>query len=179
MRNAASLWNSAKLTWKDESTRWVFLPNELRHKTYENLIIALGKHGLSQKRNQDADIWWKVSNSFLNKFQGDPRKLFELYKYDAVEIYNQMRTKYKKDFPFLSGDKILLLWLNILKDANVGFINLENVHIPIDIHTARATLTTGCLVGNFDGNFNEFVAEHNSMGRIVQENKLKILSSST
>jgi len=32
-RNAASLWNSAKLTWKDDYTRWVFLPSELQNKT--------------------------------------------------------------------------------------------------------------------------------------------------
>lgn len=159
-RVAASLWNSSRLTWEDESTRWVFLPKELRKETKEKLIIALGKHGLSQKRKQDANIWWTVSNSFLDKFQGDPRKLLELYQYDAVEIYNQMQTKYKKDFPYLSGNKILPLWIRGLKEAtNLDLINLENVHIPIDVHTARATLTTGCLVGNFDGNFNEFVSE--------------------
>jgi hypothetical protein len=159
-RVATSLWTSARLTWEDESIRWVFLPEELRKKTKENLIIALGKHGLSQKRNQDANIWWTVSNSFLDKFEGDPRKLLELCHYDAVEIYNQMRTTYKKDFPFLSGNKILLLWIRGLKDAtNLDLINLEKVRIPIDIHTARATLTTGCLVGNFESNFNEFVSE--------------------
>jgi hypothetical protein len=42
-RNAASLWNSAKLTWKDDYTRWVFLPSELQNKTYENLVICVGK----------------------------------------------------------------------------------------------------------------------------------------
>jgi hypothetical protein len=75
-----------------------------------------------------------------------------------------MRSKHKMDFPYLAGasstSKILLLWLRLLKDeANINLVNLENLHIPIDIHTARATLTTGCLVGNFDGPFKELVAE--------------------
>ena len=73
-----------------------------------------------------------------------------------------MRSKYSKDFPFLAGvsgtSKILSLWLRMLKDeANVQFKNLENVPIPIDIHTARATLTTGCLSGRFSGSFKELV----------------------
>src|SRR5688572_4669863 len=78
-RNATSLWKSAKLTWKDESTRWVFFPKELQSKTYENLVIALSRYRLSQKPNKDAKIWWKVSTSFLKMFEGDPRKLLELY----------------------------------------------------------------------------------------------------
>lgn len=159
-RNADSLWDSAKMTWKDESTHWVFFPKELKNKTFPNLVTALAKHRLSQKHHKDAQIWQKVSNSFFNLFQGDPRKLFELYKWDAIEIYNQMRSKYKKDFPYLSGNKIILLWIILLNNsANVPLINLEKVRIPIDIHTARATLTTGCLVGNFDGDFSELAAE--------------------
>src|SRR5206468_5442257 len=83
---------------------------------------------------------------------------------DAVEVYNQMRSKYKKDFPYLSGasatSKILLLWLRLLKDeANLNLFNLENLRIPMDIHIARATLTTGCLVGDFEGTFNELNEE--------------------
>lgn len=159
-RDAASLWNSAKLTWENESTRWVFLPNESRNRTYQDLVIALARYRLSQKHNKDAQIWWTVSTSFFKLFEGDPRKLLELYKYDAEEVYNQMHSKHKKDFPYLSGDKILLLWIRMLKDeANIDLANLENVRIPIDIHTARATLTTGCLVGDFDGHFQDLVTE--------------------
>lgn len=36
---------------------------------------------------------------------------------------------------------------------------MEKIRIPIDVHTARATLTTGCLVGDFDGQFGSFVSE--------------------
>lgn len=52
----------------------------------------------------------------------------------------------KKDYPYLSGDKIPLVWLRILKD-NVGikFKNIEKVPIPVDTHIARATLATGVV----------------------------------
>lgn len=78
-------------------------------------------------------------------------------------FFHNVKTWYWNGFYVLiHRNKICLLWINILKDANVNFTNLENVHIPIDVHTARATLTTGCLVGNFEGNFNEFAfaAQH-------------------
>lgn len=163
-RDADALWDSARMTWKDEFTRWVFIPGEFRKKAYDDLVIALARYGLSRKPNRDAKIWWKVSNSFLNLFEGDPRKLFELYNYDAGEIYNQMRSKYKADFPYLAGasatSKILSLWLRMMEhSARVNLHNMENVPLPIDIHTAKATLTTGCLVGDFDGSFKDLVRQ--------------------
>ena len=147
-RDADDLWDAARLTWKDEFTRWVFVPNELRRRSYDDLVIALAKYGLSRKPNKDAKIWSKVSNSFLTLFEGDPRKLFQLYNNDALEIYNQMRSKYRTDFPYLAGasgtSKILSLWLRMMQHtADVNLHNIENVPLPIDVHTARATLTKG------------------------------------
>jgi hypothetical protein len=159
-RNATSLWNAAKLTWNDHSTRWVFYPHTFKDKKLENLVIALSRYRLSQKPNNDAKTWWKVATSFQRLFEGDPQKLLESLKWDALEIYHQMRSKYKKDFPFLSGNKILLLWIRMLKDeANIDLSNLDKIKIPIDIHTARASITTGCLVGNFEGNFEDLATQ--------------------
>ena len=75
-----------------------------------------------------------------------------------------MRTKYGKMFPYLAGatgtSKILSLWLRMMRDeAGVDFTNLENVPLPVDIHTARATITSGCLVGKFVGSFNDLVIQ--------------------
>jgi len=163
-RLASALWNAAKLTWTDQSTRWVFSPKEISSKSAEELVIALKKYKLSRKPINDAKNWRTVALSFLKLFDGTPLKLFELYKYDASEIYWAMRSRYAKYFPFLSGasatSKILSLWLRVMKtEANVNLKNLENVPIPIDTHTARATLTTGCLVGKCNSSFNQFVSE--------------------
>jgi len=71
-----------------------------------------------------------------------------------------MRSNSRK-FPYLAGasgnSKILSLWIRMLHDEiDINLKNLEKVPIPIDIHTARATLTTGCLVGEFGGLDNIF-----------------------
>ena len=159
-RSANDLWDSARKTWESGDTSWVFSPKKVEERDEQDLVDALAKHKLSRKRNKDAKIWRRVSLSFLKLFDGDPRKLFEKYDYDAVKIFNAMRTQYGKEFPYLAGStgtqKICSLWIRMLKDeASVKFKNLNNVPIPIDIHTARSTVTTGCVSGRFDGSFSD------------------------
>ncbi|WP_268544033.1 hypothetical protein [Candidatus Nitrosotenuis cloacae] len=160
MRSAQQLWDAARTTWKDETTRWVFYPKEIAKRNLEDLIDAMSKHKLSKKHTKDPTTWRKVALSFNNLFDGDPRNLFQKFNYDALQIFNSMRSQYGKDFPYLAGStgtsKILSLWIRMLHDfAKVEFRNLNEVPIPVDIHTARATITTGCLAGEFSGTFGE------------------------
>ena len=162
MRSAQQLWDAARTTWKDETTKWVFYPKEIAERNLEDLINAMAKYKLSKKHTKDPKIWRKVALSFNELFDGDPRNLFEKFNYDALQIFNSMRSQYGKSFPYLAGStgtsKILSLWIRILHDvAKVKFKNLHDVPIPVDIHTARATITTGCLAGEFSGTFNELV----------------------
>ena len=63
--------------------------------------------------------------------------------------------------------------MSMLRD-NVGIkklINLEKVPIPVDIHVARATLTTGIIRGQFTGRLEELF-----MG--IREHGLKVLLDS-
>ena len=164
MRSAQQLWDAARTTWKDDKTRWIFYPQEIVERNLEDLIDAMAKYKLSRKHTKDPKIWRKVALSFNELFDGDPRNLFEKFNYDALQIFNAMRSQYGKDFPYLAGatgtSKILSLWIRILHDvAKVEFKNLHEVPIPVDIHTARATITTGCLAGEFSGSFNELVDE--------------------
>lgn len=163
-RSANDLWNSARITFEDQMTKWVFSPQEVAKRNHDELVTSLAKYKLSKKKEKDAKIWQTVATSFLELFGGDPRKLFEKYDYDAPQIFHSMRTIYGKKFPYLAGStgtsKILSLWIRILHDeANIEFKNLNDVPLPIDIHTARSTITTGCLAGVFDGPFSGLVEQ--------------------
>lgn len=163
-RSADALWNAARETWEDPTTRWVFMPSEIANRSESDLKLALSKYKLSKKQDKDAKIWRTVALSFLSLFEGDPRKLFEKYSYNAYEIWKAMREVYGKRFPYLAGStgtsKILSLWIRMLRDeAGVEFTHLNDVPLPVDIHTARASITTGCLVGNYSGSFNELVTQ--------------------
>lgn len=115
------------------------------------------RYGLSRKPRKDAHIWRTVGITFYKKWDGDPRNFLESCDWDALtilqrlhddcHIYNKRRVP---DFHYLRGPKIGPLWLRMLRD-NVGIShlrNLENVPIPMDIHVARATLTTGVARGS-------------------------------
>lgn len=163
-RSAKDLWDSARTTWENENTRWAFFPEEIKKRSLEELIECLARYKLSKKREKDAKIWRTVALSFLELFEGDPRNLFAKFDYDAPTIIQKMKTQYGKNFPYLAGStstgKILLLWIRMLHDeARIKFNNLHNVAIPIDIHTARATITTGCLSGKFEGSFTKLTEE--------------------
>jgi len=159
-RNADEMWDAGRKTWNDEKTRWVFFPKLVKQKTLENLVIDLQKYKLSKKRDKDAGIWRTVSLSFLERFDGDPRNLFRKFEFDAIKIRDYMRKLGAGVFPYLagstSGGKINSMWIRILHDdAGISFRNYENMPLPIDIHTMRATITTGCLIGKFHGSFQE------------------------
>ena len=159
-RDADALWDAGRDTWNDENTRWVFFPNLVKQKTLEDLIKNLQKYQLSKKPTKDANIWRTVSLSFLDLFDGDPRNMFKKFEFDALKIRSHMKELGTKVFPYLGGSsstgKINSMWIRILHDdANISFKNYEKMPLPIDIHTMRATITTGCLIGKYNGTFQE------------------------
>ena len=149
MRDANQLWRAGFETFNDKETRWVFDVKCQKMKNLDFLIKALQKYKVSKKQKRDARIWQKIAFSIKEKFDGNIMKFVEeKCKNDAVHIFSQMKTFYKKDFPNLTGDKILPLWIRMLKEVcNVNIKNLDKIPFPVDVHTARATIFTGCLKG--------------------------------
>jgi hypothetical protein len=152
-RDAGKLWEAGRDTFEDERTRWLFYPSELTKRTQDEIVSAMQVHKLSKKPEQDAEIWAKVSRSFFKYYDADPINLIKKYNHDALSLYNKkLDYFFKKDFPFLSGDKIFPLWIRMMHD-NVGidFKNLDKIPIPIDIHTCRASFNIGVLSGKYLG----------------------------
>jgi len=153
MRDADKLWQAGRETMEDSETKWLFSPEMVKNKPIEEIIPAMKKHKLSQKHNRDAGIWKRISVSFVDIYDSDPRKLLGEYDYDAIKIFEKKYDiRFKRDFPSLSGNKIFPLWLRMLHD-NVGIelVNLDKIPIPVDVHIARATFATGCLHGAYTG----------------------------
>lgn len=152
-RDANQLWDAGRRTFEDTETRWLFMPEELVKRPTDDIIEAMGVHRLAKKPKKDAGIWSDVSKSFHKIYDSNPLNLVKDCKYDALEIFNKkFDPMFKQSFPFLSGDKIFPLWIRMLHD-NVGMElrNLDKIPIPVDVHITRATFTTGCLVGSYEG----------------------------
>jgi len=156
-RDAPSLWESSRKTFEDPGTRYLFDPKFLHEAPFRKIVEDMQKHKLSKKPQKDANIWRTVGVTFYKKWDGDPRNFLQNCDWDSLTVLDRLRNdthlyngRLVPDYPYLRGLKIGPLWLRMLRD-NVGIsqlINLERVPIPVDIHVARATLTTGVVRGN-------------------------------
>lgn len=152
-RNADQLWDAGRKTFENEQTRWLFNPEMVVNKSYDETLESMKIHKLSKKPQKDADIWFRVSKSFLDIYDSNPMNLIKECDYDAFRIYKKkFDPTFKRCFPYFSGDKIFPLWIRMLHD-NVGLElrNLNQIPIPVDVHIARATLSTSCLTGKYLG----------------------------
>lgn len=158
-RDANRLWESGRKTFEDEETRWLFFPKEVVEKQHSQIKSAMMKHGLYKVGTNprtglgDVEIWSKVSKSFFDVYDSNPMNLIKQCKLNALKIFEKkFDLRFKQLFPYFSGDKIFPLWIRMLRD-NVGLelTDIEKIPIPVDIHIARATFTTGCLQGKYSG----------------------------
>ena len=150
MRNASELWKSSLNTFKDGEVDWVFEPQEVAKRGKEELLNALLKHKLAKKKKRDTEVWHAISLTLFREFKGSVRELFEAYDYDVERMFNHFSKERKADFPSLSGSKIFPHWIRSLNEKlNFPFKNLEKLPIPVDVHVARATFTTGCIRGKY------------------------------
>jgi len=166
-RDANVLWEVSRQTWEDSETQYLFDPEALHQTHHIKVTKDLQKYKLSKKQKKDSNIWRTVGITFLKKWNGDPTNFLENCGWDSMEILSRLKSdthiNYGKpvpDYPYLRGDKIGPLWLRMLRD-NVGITklkNLEHVPIPVDIHIARATLATGVVRGQFNGNLADVFA---------------------
>jgi len=168
MRDAPTLWNNSRRTFSDPETRYLFYPKKLEQAGFGKVVIDMQKHGLSKKPERDANIWYTMGKSFSEKWGGEPRNLIQKCDWDAIKILASLKNDnhysegiFKPDFPNLRGPKIGPLWIRMLRD-NIGItkiINLDQVPLPVDIHIARATMTTGVLRGQYTGNLEKIFPE--------------------
>ncbi len=150
MRNAEELWKSSLNTLGDNEVNWVFDPSAVVKKGRDELLKALTKHGLAKKKNKDTEIWFSISRTLSEKYGGSVTALFEEYEYDTALMFEDFLKNRKEEFPSLSGTKIFPHWIRSLKEkVQLPFKRVEELPIPVDVHVARATFTTGCITGKY------------------------------
>lgn len=157
LRDADQLWKAGRKTFENEETRWLFYPKELIKKTLVDVVNAMKRYKLSKKPNKDSKIWSTVSESFFKHYESNPKNLIEASNFDALKLFqNKFDPKFKKKFPYLSGPKIFPLWIRMLHDnLDIELENIDQIPIPVDVHIARATLSTQCLTGRYSGTISQ------------------------
>ncbi|MBP1912548.1 hypothetical protein [Thermococcus stetteri] len=108
MRNADALWESARKTFEDPETRFVFFPERVAEMPLghiDKITVALTKYKLALRPNRDTTIWLTLAMTFHNWWQDDPRNLLKAMKFDALRVIQHLK-KHKSKYPNLNGEKI-------------------------------------------------------------------------
>jgi hypothetical protein len=72
-RNSPALWASALKTYEDETTRYVFFPDQLVDAPLEQIRADLGKYRLALQPNKHMLIWTTIAQALHDFYEDDPR----------------------------------------------------------------------------------------------------------
>lgn len=153
MKDAHLLWASSRKAHGDQRYKYLY---DLRAVTSKDETIVaqdLIDSGLARYGNNDAKTWKTVSSAILSELQGDLSGFLRRMEYRGEKIIGYLReSRRASKFPYLKGYKIAPLWVRMLHDVcNVPIVDLAKLPIPVDVHIARATFTTGCAWGAYSG----------------------------
>ena len=145
-KNSYTLWESALKTYTDEETRFVFDPKMCLQKSFEEVQHALTKYKVALQKQKQTEIWLSLCNTFVELFNGDIRKLFDMLDNDVDKIRNFIQKDNKKKFPYLSGTKICNYWLYVIYQyTDRRYKDMENLTVAPDTHVCKATLKLGLI----------------------------------
>jgi len=156
-RPADLLWKWARSLYDDTNTRWVFNFNMVKSTTRADLSKALQSKGKLRYGNKDVNWWYDNALILSNEFNGNPKSLFERCEWDVFDIRDMLEEFY---FYGLKGPKIFPLWIRMLRDIlDYEFKYFDKLPIPVDVHIARASFTTGLIRGQYQGKLSKNIKE--------------------
>ncbi|HEY4509625.1 MAG TPA: hypothetical protein VJC15_01415 [Candidatus Paceibacterota bacterium] len=145
-RSSPAMWRAALATWEDPETNYVFFPEKVAEKKFEQVQKDLLRHKLALQQNKHPKIWTTISSAFHKLFGGDPRNLLEKGEYDAGRIISLIQIEHKEDFPYLRGPKMANYWIYILNQyTDARFKNLNAISIIPDTHVIQSSIKLGLV----------------------------------
>lgn len=143
-RSSPAMWASALATWNDEETRFLFYPEQLASKSFEEAQKALGKHRLGLQPNKHTLIWTTIARTLNEHFENDPRAIVTLAEDKITNLLNILQVSHKQHFPYLSGPKLSNYWPYILSQySDVEWTDPWEISIIPDTHIIKSTAHLG------------------------------------
>lgn len=147
-RNSYVLWECANRTWNDVETQTVFSPKAVIDMSEEELKDKLTRYKVALQQNKQPIIWRTLCNTIERDFNGDIRLLFSTNNYSVAKIKKYMLTN-KKDFPYLSGNKIMNYWLHVIEQrTDVIFLDRNHISVAPDTHIIQASEKLGIITSD-------------------------------
>lgn len=145
-RNSPAMWASALKTYEDETTRYVFFPEQLVGIPLEQIRADLGKYRLALQPNKHTLIWTTIAQTLHNFYEDDPRRIIAEAHHDAGELIRLLQVTHRKRFPYLSGPKLSNYWPFILSHyTDVEFANPQEISIIPDTHVIQSSVQLGLV----------------------------------
>ena len=145
-RNSYTLWENALKSYNDIETNFIFDPQKVVNKTFEEVQYALTKYKVALQKQKQTEIWIKLCETFYDLFNGDIRKLFDENDNDVNKIRDYIQKQNKLRFPYLSGTKICNYWLYVLYQyTDRKYKNIKDLTIAPDTHVIKATKKLGLI----------------------------------
>lgn len=144
-RNSYKLWESAQKTYCDKETAEVFVPKKVAGMGIDQLREKLLKYKIAVQPNKHPFIWMELCKTFASDFNGSVKKFFKYNRY-SVEQTKHYMMNHKKQFPYLSGIKIMNYWLYVMGQyTDVKFIDRNIITVAPDTHVIQASVKLGLI----------------------------------
>lgn len=144
-RNSYKLWEAAKMTYLEEATKDVFSPERVVSMSQEELRNKLLRFKVALQPNKHVEIWSRLCKTFFEEFQGDVRNLF-LSNDNSVKKIKEYILANKKNFPYLSGTKILNYWLYVMTQyTDASLEDRQYITVAPDTHVIQASERLGLI----------------------------------
>lgn len=143
-RNSYKLWESALVTWQDEQTKFVFDPQKVSQFSSIETKNALLEYKIPLLSNKQPEIWSKICHTICTKYNSKLLNLLEKNNFALDQILVEIQQTNKKDFPYLSVNKIANYWLYVLTQyTSFPFQNKHKLSIAPDTHIQQASIKLG------------------------------------
>lgn len=167
-RNSYYLWPAANNAYNDEMSRKVFRPKEVIGISPVELKDILVSFKIALQPNKHVDIWRRICETICERYDGDIRNLFSETRGDVIQIKKIVQEERKKDFPYLSGNKICNYWLYVMSNyTSVKLCNRNCINVAPDTHVIQATFRLGIL--------NPQEKDHSRLSELVDNTWFEIL----
>ena len=144
-RDAYKLWASAKETYEDPDTVDVFSPQGVIHMEMDALRDKLLRHKLALQPNRHPEIWMRLCQTFASESDGSVKGFLAGHDFSVARTKTHMLA-HKKQFPYLSGAKIMNYWLYVLSQyTDAAFADRAQISVAPDTHVLQASVRLGLI----------------------------------
>lgn len=143
-RSSYSLWQSIAQAYQDEGTKWLFDTKRVLEADEGALRATLVQYKVGLQPNKHTQIWQKIARSLDDA--GGALAFIDQHDRTIASLKETMQNTRKKDFPYLSGPKILNYWLYVMESyCAVKWRDRDEISVAPDTHILQASVRLGLV----------------------------------